>query len=213
MYTLDLTTIQEWAAAIIAIGAAIGVLWVPTKWAFGKIRGRYRKCVKFFKDIDATTTQVSVIYPMIIKVNEEMKPNGGSSLRDAIDRIALRTAAAELRLRLVTESIDQISFETDSNGDCQWVSRQWSRVYGISTTDALGKGWVNGVCFPDREKVVEEWENAVADKRKYEMIYRANPENPTWISCEAHPLFVGNRVQGWVGYIHKVDAPKDGQVG
>ena len=70
----------EWhnsANDIVLIGAAVAVM-------LGGLRGAY-KATKFFQRLEATMQFVE----------RELKPNGGGSLRDAIDKLVRRTDTLE----------------------------------------------------------------------------------------------------------------------
>lgn len=74
----------EWhnsANDIVLIGAAVTVI-------LGGLRGAY-KATKFFQRLEATVTFVE----------RELKPNGGGSMRDAIDKLVHRTDTLEAVLR------------------------------------------------------------------------------------------------------------------
>tara|TARA_R110000868_G_scaffold2592_1_gene18649 strand:- start:378 stop:632 length:255 start_codon:yes stop_codon:yes gene_type:complete len=71
---------------IVLIGAAVAVI-------LGGLRGAY-KATKFFQRLEATVTFVE----------RELKPNGGGSMRDAIDKLVHRTDTLEAVLRTRKET-------------------------------------------------------------------------------------------------------------
>lgn len=199
-----LSHLKEFSAVIVAVAAALAVLWKPIVTGIKKMIQLYRDMKSFGKNINTTIKQVNEIYPIVNKLNEDLKPNGGSSLRDAIDRIDHRVALSEQRSRYFAEHPGEISFETDVDGNTIWVSRGWEAVYGVSRDDAMGRGWIGGVHPDDREDVVREWYNAVKDKRRFEMRYRVNDETPVYVYCESYPLVsTKGQIVGWLGYVKK----------
>lgn len=110
----------------------------------------------------------------------ELKPNGGSSLRDAIDRIESKTEEIEFNLAAVEAQIkgrlelDQGgSFFTDEEGSCAWVDSTWSELTGIELSKALGDGWIDGIHAEDRYSVYERWKVACQiNSLKFNMDYR-----------------------------------------
>lgn len=199
-----LSNLKEFSAVIVAVAAALAVLWKPIVTGIKKMIQLYRDIKSFGKNINTTIRQVNEIYPIVNKLNEDLKPNGGSSLRDAIDRIDRRVALSEQRSRYFAEHPGEISFETDVDGNTIWVSKGWEEVYGVSRDDAKGRGWINGVHPDDREDVVREWYNAIQDKRRFEMRYRVNDEESVYVYCESYPLVsTKGQIVGWLGYIKK----------
>lgn len=199
-----LSHLKEFSAVIVAVAAALTILWKPIVIGIKKMIQFYRDMQSFGKNINTTIKQVNEIYPIVNKLNEDLKPNGGSSLRDAIDRIDRRVALSEQRSRYFAEHPGEISFETDVDGNTVWVSKGWQEVYGISGADAQGRGWISGVHPEDREAVVREWYNAVNDKRRFEMKYRVNDDATIYVYCESYPLVsTKGQIVGWLGYVKK----------
>jgi PAS domain-containing protein len=48
-------------------------------------------------------------------------------------------------------------FTADKDGQCTWVSREWSVLTGIPYEDAKGGGWLAGVASEDQMRVQDEW--------------------------------------------------------
>lgn len=80
---------------IVLIAAAIAALATIVKYVvLGPIKA-FRRIEKYAERMNDA----------IVTVEAQMKPNGGSSLRDAVDRIEVRLAEHEERLKLL-ETID-----------------------------------------------------------------------------------------------------------
>ena len=84
---------------------------------------------------------------------------------------ALRTS--ELRWRTVTETLPNLVWSDLPDGQCDWLSTQWGRYTGVPEKELLGLVWLERVIHPDdRERTLECWRNACADKAPYDLEYR-----------------------------------------
>jgi PAS domain S-box-containing protein len=63
-------------------------------------------------------------------------------------------------------------FRTDADGNCSYVNDRWSQIAGMSRSDALGEGWVNGLHPDDREQISSEWYRAAQENRSFKLEYR-----------------------------------------
>lgn len=76
-----------------------------------------------------------------------------------------------VRLHMLAADTPDGKFEADINGNNTWVNRTFLRMTGRTSDEVLGKGWSIIVCEDERERVVEEWNRAVRDRRDFEMSY------------------------------------------
>lgn len=53
------------------------------------------------------------------------------------------------------------NFLADKSGGYTWVSREWTKMSGLSETDAIGQGWILGVSESDRFEVNRSWNATV----------------------------------------------------
>lgn len=53
------------------------------------------------------------------------------------------------------------NFLADKSGDFTWVSRDWTKMTGLSESDAMGQGWILGVAENDRFDVNRAWHATV----------------------------------------------------
>lgn len=53
------------------------------------------------------------------------------------------------------------------NGECVWVSEGWTKLTGLSIEEARGFGWESGIEENDRPRVLQNWQLAIAHKRRY----------------------------------------------
>lgn len=90
----------------------------------------------------------------------------------------LKLQESEARFRKLVEFAPVGIFETDAQGDYIFVNKKWCQIMGLSSEQALGKGW-RAVLHPEEKQFVEEeWPWAVTEGWEYKLEYLViNPEN------------------------------------
>ena len=127
---------------------------------------------------------------MVQTIFAEVRPNGGGSLRDMIERIESRQVLHEQRSRIVMIDAGIAVFHTDTKGQFSDVNRAFERLVGRTAAELVGFGWVNAVHHADAERVVQSWTWAVEDHREFTCRFRIlTPEGePLEVQCNAYPV-------------------------
>lgn len=115
-------------------------------------------------DIGALTEQVKFVV-------DELKPNGGASIRDSLNRIEIRQVLQEQRQKAILSDMSVGVFETDTDGEFIWVNRKYLRMTGRTPNEVTGSGWINTIAERDRERVTAEWKSAMDASREFESSY------------------------------------------
>ena len=201
----DISTMESWIAAISSGLALIGIVFGATvrkhiiniiKWPFTAIFNNFGN-----KDIDSKLEAIMA----------ELKPNSGSTLRDAIEDLRQKTSDLYAGQGMLTSKfiaiLDQPSnppiFETDSIGRCTWASASYLNMTGRPFSEINGYGWTNAIHPEDLQDVRREWELAVNQQRVFEYTYRFMHVDGkiTKVHCKAVPTIVNSVVSGWMGFI------------
>lgn len=172
-------------------------------------------------------------FDKIDEVLKELKPNGGTSLRDGVNRIELVTQDLTSHLERHDKKLDRMSqvqwalaqdvrcgvFETDRLGVFIRVNQQFSRLVGRNQEECTGNNWIHCIHESDRERVLEEWNSAIRFRRNMDTVCRVvHSDGHTFgVVFKATTLFdtlAGKRrdevenalpdVSGWIGSINKV---------
>jgi PAS domain S-box-containing protein len=149
---------------------------------------------------------VSDIIESLDAIKHQLVPNGGGSMRDAIDRIEARLIVQEQRHKLLTMDSPFAVFETDASGECIHVNRTYCRWTGRSAEELLGNGWLNVIGPGCRAHVFAEWETAIEQVREFCLEYSfVNVDGTQFmVRCNAFPMFDSKcRLSGWMGIITK----------
>jgi PAS domain S-box-containing protein len=115
------------------------------------------------------------------------------SLHDVTDRNAAehRLRESELRFRTVTESLPQLVWTCDPEGNCDYFSKQWVDYTGIDEATQLGLAWLDLVIHPDdRERTRDHWFGAVEGRHPYDIDYRIRASSGTyrWFKTRGTPI-------------------------
>jgi PAS domain S-box-containing protein len=123
--------------------------------------------------------------------------------RDITER--KRTEAAlqesEARLRAILTAAPVGIFQADLEGNCIFVNQQCVQLMGASESEVLGSGWVKAIHPDDRERVFDQWHQAVRSEREFVSEYRfLTPQGRVnWISSKA--IAIRNESGAITGYL------------
>jgi PAS domain S-box-containing protein len=118
---------------------------------------------------------------------------------------------SENRFRQMIEALPLLAWTCEPDGRCDYLSPQWVAFTGIPAGPQLGSGWLEQVHPDDRDAVVKEWENSVANELPFAMEFRIQrfDKEYCWFETRALPLRDGaGRLVKWFGINTDVDARK-----
>lgn len=142
------------------------------------------------------------VYKEIKTIRKELTPNGGSSLRDAINRVEIRIEGIEFAQHISWDFETVAIFRTDGQGNCIWVNQTYLDLVKRGKDFLLAKGWESCIHPDDREKVVKEWKFACEDNRNIDMNYRYLDVEQNVINCRVRAF--GSNKTGYIGFISKI---------
>ena len=184
--------------AVLAVGAAV---WGFFKWL-----------LPLMERIKNNQAMTKAIYT-------ELRPNGGSSLRDAVDALrrdvaSIRDSAEKMDARqwAIVSSLTQPTWESDSSGGCTRANATLLELVGRTQDQMVGNGWENIVAKPDAHRVWEEWSEATAKSRMFESSYvvcNAINKKKYQVTAVAVPYFDAKRsLIGWIGVYNNIEEIK-----
>jgi PAS domain-containing protein len=136
-------------------------------------------------------------------IETELKPHGGSSLRDSLTRVEQMTISTRAHVRLSYQMNHTPTFEIGPDGAVTWVNRAYVEEYGLGLDDISGNKWLSTIHPDDRERVMREYAYIVSDKRQGSIKYRAQFKGEPYREMDViiYPIFDHETVcLGWVGY-------------
>jgi len=155
---------------VVAAAAAIGAAWgFHVKF----VRPKWQRVIGTWDAIDRIENEQK-------KVAAELTFNGGRSTKDIIGAVQRSTDDLSDQLALVrgiqraimNTSPSTAFFETDAKGRHVWVNRGYLDLTGKQLADVLVNGWGATIAPEDRNAVLAEWNNCIAQDRDFDMTYR-----------------------------------------
>ena len=133
----------------------------------------------------------------------ELRPNGGKSLRDLVEKINENTTYNREYVRATLDNDVQMIYETDPKGEYVWVNDTYGRYTGKQEHDLMGYGWLNTIPSDQRQRVRFEWESCIEEHRDYSLEYEVitmNGEKLKVLST-ARPIKITGNIKGYYGTI------------
>lgn len=159
----------------------------------------------------------------VTDISKQLKPNGGTSIFDVIKHAnavsernnqAIQNLATDItRIRAFqwafAEALtDKPVFEANDKGECVRVNGSYAKLAERNSPELLGSGWENFIFSSDRQRVFEEWTDAIQRRRIFESSYRVQSRSGRVydIKCTAIPIFDddGRKVTAYVGRFDEV---------
>ncbi len=168
---------------------------------------------------DELASRISNLEKMHAEIQKELKPNGGTSIKDVINVLATKMDTVvdntmfltnqanrmEARQQSLLNTVEIPKFETDPSGDCIFVNKAYLNLIGRPFDEIQGKGWVNVIHPDDRIRVQVEWKNAIVDNRNFDMEFRIidRDRQVYRVYCEATPI--SGASNGYSGSYERVE--------
>lgn len=153
------------------MAAVAGASAIALRWLWKTIPCVYQRLRYNMFGIGDLKTDIEKMHDTLDHIVTELRPNGGSSIRDSLNRIELRQVLQEQRQKAILTDMSVGVFETDTGGNVIWVNRKYLRMTGRAPSEVNGTGWVNTIAERDRERVMAEWQTAIAEEREFESEY------------------------------------------
>lgn len=194
---MDVNVLAQWAT-VVAGGTALGTFF--NIYLLPKI-------IRFWKMLTAgakVETQLTHIEGLLGDVMKELKPNGGSSLRDSLDRVEKMGVIGEQRQRALMENAMQGVFETDEDGEVIYTNRTLTVMTGRVPDELLGSGWYNIIDHETRAQVSQSFRNAVAHHREWESEFDLVTVQGDVHRVVCHALRYNNAKNDTIGYLASI---------
>lgn len=113
-------------------------------------------------------TEISISQTATAEViNKELAHNGGGSIKDVIAAIQRAVHITQQRMLAIQDDAEYGMFVADPKGAKTFVNRTMSVITERPAADLLGWAWVNALSYGCRDKVREEWDEAMEQERPF----------------------------------------------
>ena len=90
-------------------------------------------------------------------IKKELTTNGGSSIKDTVNRIDRRQIMLDKRSKAIFYNIEKAILEVDESGKILWANEEFHNMMG--TKNLNGLDWVSYIDEPQRENFLREFES------------------------------------------------------
>lgn len=112
------------------------------------------------------------LYKTVQIIASEFKPNGGSSLRDAINRIESKVDLQEQKIVGLIKSSPVGTWISDQNGKYIDVNKTLCVILDRTESEIKGDNWTNWLHADDKVSVISEWHRVIKNQIDFNMSYR-----------------------------------------
>jgi PAS domain S-box-containing protein len=190
--------------------AAIGTLMVALMTLFPRMRKVIASCWNKTIGLNGYLLRRHIVAEeaTLNRIEAELHPNGGASLRDRIEAIMDKQFQFEAHMNAALNVHQVALFRTDKDGGVVASNRAHQILTGFNLTQLAGDGWVNVICPKDRSRVLEKWKEAVAAQIEFsEDICYQRPSGKTY---EVHVTVYREKctrgeVRGYVGVVVPIE--------
>lgn len=166
------------------------------------------------------TCPVPHITQALDEIRAQLKPNGGASLRDAINKTAAaidsidkkvtglssKLAAMQVSHDIMSDTLNICRWAADTEGNINFTNSPLRNLTGALDDSLFGNGWTNIVYKEDRNAAIAEWERCVESKIEYNDTFRiVNRQTGQIIKITSHAKvsrsFNSGHVEGWIGVV------------
>lgn len=120
----------------------------------------------------------------------------------------------EERYRALIEATATTVWHATPEGALSFVGESWTAVSGQTIEEILKWGWLEAVHPDDRERTIEIWQKALANKTLYKTEFRIKTigGNYRWFEASAVPILdAAGNIREWVGINIDVDAKRQAE--
>lgn len=145
-------------------------------------------------------------------IKSELRPNGGGSLRDAINRIdekiddiSSKVVKINIESEITSDIFNICRWVADENGLFNFVNKSLKQLVGVyEDSVCLQDSWISNLVFvDDRNKTKEEWARSVNSKSEFHHTFRVknlSDGNVFFVTSHGKPVFdENNNLIGWIG--------------
>lgn len=170
--------------------------------------GLYRYLIKpswrfHWKLYDAVDKAIKS-FPVIMRMAEDFRPNGGTSLRDAVNRIEMRQNFLKSRMMALLNTTTGPLFEATVDGKWCWVNRAFCDVTGYLPEQVFGYGWLNLICQDYQVDITAQWNLAIQQKRDTILEFDLVLKNDVVVPVKIETTALRDEGEEVVGYIGRM---------
>lgn len=186
--------LNSWVGAAVGITTLLGI-FTPAilRWYTTKVKPMFCGPIVLDKLEEVSRT--------VAALAAEMQPNGGSTVRDSLNRIENMQLQHSEKLRAVFTTLPFGVFEVDKKGSAVWSNRILSRMTGRTPQELRGFGWINFIAYEERDRVKSNWESCISSETEFEDKVTIETPDGNRIQVSMQSMKMEGRQGRPIGYI------------
>jgi PAS domain-containing protein len=192
---------------VIALTSAVGGYKAARKSIINPILVKRKAKQMEQAAVQALFTTVERIETGLNTLVAEVKPNGGSSIKDSINRIDTRVEHIQARVRYQDETNPIAKFELDHLGECTFANDAFCEILHANEGDLLFAQWYAFVDPEDRGNCIRSVKEAIEYKFPIDITarFRAEGDGLVRLRLKASPHIASGAVlRGFFGTVTTV---------
>lgn len=177
------TTIEIFGIIISVVGGGFGLF----AWVLKRI---IRPTIELYRSQKQLVQQVGII-------KKEVTPNGGSSIKDIINKIDRRQVMIDKRSKAIFYNVEDAILEVDEKGYILWANRKFHDLMG--SKNIKGLDWVSYIDEPQRANFLTELESCSQKVR--ELKFETNSTDGQKIMFLGFPYRDNDKNYGFLIYL------------
>jgi PAS domain S-box-containing protein len=219
---MGLTDLPLLAEIALAATTLAGMWWAGVRWVWPKLQATGRalsglmavgtRADELLESIEnGTKTRL-----LLTTIKHEVLPNGGSSLRDSVNRTESVVNMLVGQGRAHADAEDDITrLECDGTGKVEWLSRALMTWTQRTFEELRDHNWISFIHPEDREDVAQEWRNCIKHGRQFDAAFRVinRSGDDTFVRMSAVPVttqrIASQTTVRWVSTMRRVGSLPD----
>ena len=130
-------------------------------------------------------------------IKKELTTNGGSSIKDTVNRIDRRQVIIDKRSKAIFYNVEDVILEIDEHGNIVWANQYFHELMGNKNVSGLD--WVTYIDEPEREPFIKELRSCSENNR--ELKFSAHSTNGEKFTFSGYPYRDRNKNYGFLIFL------------
>jgi len=178
-----ITHLDIFGIVVGAFGAAYAIL-------IGIYKYIIKPSIKFYKNSEQ-------LIHCVEDIKKELTTNGGSSIKDTVNRIDRRQVIIDKRSKAIFYNVEDVILEVDESGNVLWANHNFHELMG--NKNVTGLDWVSYIDEPEREPFIRELNSCSKNNR--ELKFSAHTANSQKITISGFPYRDGSKNYGFLIFL------------
>ena len=171
-------------------GIIVGAFGAAYALIIGLYKYIIKPSIKFYKNNEQ-------LIHCVEDIKKELTTNGGSSIKDTVNRIDRRQVIIDKRSKAICYNVEDVILEVDENGNVLWANHNFHELMG--NKNITGLDWIAYIDEPEREPFIREFNSCSKNNR--ELKFSTHATNNQKITISGFPYRDGSKNYGFLIFL------------